>query len=131
MRKGEAMDYLNYNQVNSLRQKQKEASRAKFLEDCRKRLDKIISKKIETTFIGALDSFEKHFGFLWGQDKDEDAKLTKQEIQMENLWEACRTDILNKGNLQKRSASNEINQNTVQWNRYHLDMPIKDIDQNS
>lgn len=118
------MDYLNYQQVNSLRKKQQETSRQKFLEECRKRLDKIISKKMQTTFIGALDSFEKYFGFLWGSEKDE-RDLTKEERRFDEIWEECRNDILNKGNFQLRAVQNELAQNTVQWNRHHLDMPIK------
>ncbi len=119
------MDYLNYNQINSLRQKQKEISKQKFMEDCRRRLDKIISKKIETTFIGALDSFERYFGFLWGNEKEED-ELSKEELKFDELWQNCRTDILNKGNHNKRSAQDEIMNHTVLWNRYTLNLPIKE-----
>lgn len=119
------MDYLNYNQVNLLRQKQKELRHERFLEDCRRRLDKIISKKIETTFIGAVASFEKYFGFLWGQEKDE-RDLTREEIQLDKLWEQCRNEILNKGNKNLRAAQDEISNHIIEWKKHKLVLPVKE-----
>ena len=63
------IETLDHHAMKELRRKSKEAKREKFLEESRKRLDKIMTTKIRTAFIGAIDAFEQSFGFLWGQDK--------------------------------------------------------------
>jgi hypothetical protein len=87
-------------------------------EDLSNKLSHIMGKKIETTFIGAIDSFEKYFGYLWGIDKDEE-ELTEDEIKMDELWQECRIEILNKGNKQRRGAEKEINNYSISRLHYH------------
>lgn len=115
---------LTDNQLKSLVTRAKEAREQRFLEGSRQRLDKLVSTKIRTAFIGALSAFEENYGFLWGHGKDEN-ELTKEEKQMRELWIQTRTRVLNNGNSQIRAAQTEIANHVIKWNRYHLELPIK------
>lgn len=115
---------LNTEQLRVLANKAKISKEQRYLEASRQRLDKLISTKIRTTFIGALSSFEEAFGALWGYGKNED-ELTKDELDNRNIWIEVRTKVLNNGNNQLRAAQTEIANNIVQWNRYHIDFIIK------
>ena len=115
---------LNTEQLRVLANKAKISKEQRYLEASRQRLDKLISTKIRTTFIGALSSFEEAFGALWGYGKNED-ELTKDELDNRNIWIEVRTKVLNNCNKQLRAAQTEIANNIVQWNRYHIDFIIK------
>jgi len=65
---------------------------------------KILTKRFQTTMIGALFEFEKTFGYLWGQFKTEDEDLTEQEAYFQDKWDQVRNQILNNGNGQLRKA---------------------------
>jgi hypothetical protein len=111
-------------QMRSLVARAKEARETRYKELSRQRLDKIVSTKMKTAFIGALAAFEESFGFLWGKDKNE-SELTQSEKEMSELWEQTRTKVLNNGNTQLRAAQTEISNHIISWNRYHLDLPVK------
>jgi hypothetical protein len=66
-----------------------------------------LEKRFQTTMIGALAKFEDAFGYLWGQDKEED-ELTHKELEFRDLWERTRMLILNNGNHQMRSAMTDL-----------------------
>jgi hypothetical protein len=63
----------------------------------------ILTKRFQTTMIGSLFEFEKTFGYLWGQNKDEN-DLTDMELDFLDRWDAVRNQILNNGNNQLRKA---------------------------
>lgn len=63
----------------------------------------ILTKRFQTTMIGALFEFEKTFGYLWGHDKDEDS-LTEKELDFLDRWDFTRNQVLNNGNNQLRKA---------------------------
>lgn len=86
----------------------------------RKRLIDNLTKKFQTTMIGALAEIEKEFGYLWASGIDEQ-ELTKKELEMREKYLELRTRILNNGNNQLRAAIEEINQYTTEWNRYRID----------
>ncbi len=109
------MDTQNFRQR---KQEALAANKIKYEASSKERLAKNIEKKFNTTMIGALVSFEKYFGNLWGHDDD----AARDDIDTEyyrELWEIVRTEILNNSNNQKRAANEEILQYTVTWNRYH------------
>lgn len=64
----------------------------------------LLTKRFQTTMIGALFEFEKHFGHLWGQNKYDDELLTDQEEHYRIIWEDVRNQILNNGNHQLRKC---------------------------
>lgn len=70
----------------------------------------ILTKRFQTTMIGALFEFEKTFGYLWGQDKDEN-DLTDKELDFLDRWDSVRNQILNNGNNQLRKALSDLSKN--------------------
>jgi hypothetical protein len=122
------MDIRKTTQLKSLVDRAKEAKENKYAEASRQRLDKLVSTKIRTAFIGALAAFEESYGFLWGIDKDEN-DLTTEELDMQILWEQTRTKVLNNGNAQVRAAQTEIANHAVKWNRYHIDLPVRNVEE--
>lgn len=90
-----------------------------------KRLESNITKKIKTTMIGSLATFENIFGYLWGIDEDDD-KLTTNQNRLRDLWEEARSEILTKGNAQIRAAQEEIDEYNLEWNGYKINFIMKD-----
>jgi len=118
---------LSHGQMQALSAKMKHAREERFLEQSRRRLDKIVSTKVRTAFIGALAAFEEEFGFLWGHEASED-HLTAEQQNMRELWIRARTNVLNNGNTQLRALRNEIANQTVKWNRHHIDFVVEPCD---
>ena len=71
----------------------------------------ILTKRFQTTMIGSLFEFEKAFGYLWGQNKDEE-DLTDEELDFLDKWDFVRNQILNNGNNQLRKAISDIEKTT-------------------
>lgn len=94
-------------------------------ERSKTRLKKEMKKRVQTTMIGSLSSIEKYFGFLWGEGADNE--LTKDQLRMRDIFEEMRTEILDKGNAQIRSADLEVENYDVTWNKYHINLPIRRI----
>lgn len=115
---------LSHGQMKALSQKMKQAKEERYLEQSRRRLDKIVSTKVRTAFIGSLAAFEAEFGFLWGQGLAED-QLTDEQADMLELWNQARTNVLNNGNTQLRAVRNEIANQTVKWNRHHIQFEVQ------
>ena len=114
---------LTHGQMKAMTAKAKAAREERYLEQSRRRLDKIVSTKVRTAFIGALAAFEAEFGFLWGHDSEDD-QLTEEQREMREVWERARTAVLNNGNTQLRAVRNEIANQTVKWNRYHMGFQV-------
>ena len=99
----------------------------RYKEVSKQRLLKIGQKKIQTTMIGALSSVEKHFGFLWGHEKEEE--LTAEQQHVKDLFEEVRAEILDRGNNQIRNLEAELAHYDVSWLRYHMSIPFKPSNQ--
>lgn len=95
---------------------------AKYMDDSRRRLNNIITKKVQTTMIGAISQFEEGFGFLWGHGEE---TITPDQEQMRAVWDEVRTNILNNGNNQIRALNQELQQYDIKWNRYSVTLPFK------
>lgn len=67
-----------------------------------------LKKRIETTMIGALSKFENNFGFLWGQNIENEEQLTREQIEFSDIWERTRNQILNQGNAQIRNLEDDF-----------------------
>jgi hypothetical protein len=115
---------VDVNKLKAIRNKIRKENEQKYLENSKERLGKIITTKIRTSFIGALSQFEENFGFLWGHGNNE--VLTEEEAIMQEVWERTRTAVLNNGNNQIRAVKNEIECNTVHWDRYTMEFPTLD-----
>ena len=114
-------------QLKVLKERRDSAIEETMLDRYKRRLTQIISKKITTSFIGAVAYIEKYFGFLWGMELFEHER-TEDQQRMYDLWQALRAEILTNGNTQLRAAQNEIAQYKVVWNRYHTEFKVKEED---
>lgn len=110
-------------QVVRQREKEEEERGRRYDEQSRKRLLRILEKKLTTAFIGAISKFETYFGPLWGHGKDE-GDLTRAEAEWREIWNVCRTAVLNNGNNQLRAVQSELVQYTATWNRYETNLPV-------
>ena len=45
---------------------------------------------------------------------------------MRELWEEIRTEILDNGNTQLRAATNEIENYSINWERYSINLNINE-----
>ena len=97
----------------------------KYKEVSKDRLLKISKKKIQTTMIGALSTIEKHFGFLWGHESGQE--LTPEQEHVKQLFDEVRSEILYRGNNQARNLEAEFNNYEINWLRYQITLPVKDI----
>tara|TARA_R100000152_G_C6753943_1_gene177689 strand:+ start:800 stop:1201 length:402 start_codon:yes stop_codon:yes gene_type:complete len=97
----------------------------RYKEVSKDRLLKISKKKIQTTMIGALSTIEKHFGFLWGHESGE--ALTPEQEHVKQLFDEVRSEILDRGNNQARNLEAEFNNYEINWLRYQITLPVKDI----
>jgi hypothetical protein len=97
------------------RDKIKQANRERYLEESKRRLDKIIEKHMTTTFIAALAEVESTLGFLWNHGNQ---PRDTQEREFYDLYQKVRNAILNRGNHELRAVKNELEQYTIDWNRY-------------
>lgn len=89
----------------------------------KKRLITSIERKFKTTMIGALASFEASFGDLWGHNSPKE--LTQEQEHYRQVWNAVRTEILNKSNNQSRAAIEEIAEYTMTWDKYRVNFIVK------
>jgi transcription termination factor Rho len=112
------MNMGSYSTIIQAKREVEVQQRAKYKADSKERFKKIAHKKIQTTMIGALDTVEKHLGFLWGDD-------SKQSSELREIYNTVRQEILDRGNDQIRNLDNELNQYDVEWLRYNLTLPIK------
>ena len=116
------MDNSDYQGLVKHRLEQQAQRSAKYQSDSRDRLNSICKKKITTTMVGALDSIERHFGFLWEEQSDGDPEAARI---MKELYEKVREEILDNGNNQSRNLTIELEQYEVRWMRYQMQLPVK------
>ena len=112
------MDDFNSLLRQSLDLKAKREERYK--EISKTRLYEISRKKIQTTMIGALDTIEKSFGFLW----EADGELTPEQSQLKKIFEEARSQILDRGNAQMRNLKAEFVNYDINWKKYSLTLPV-------
>lgn len=65
-------------------------------------------KRINSSFIYPVAQLEEIFGYLWGEQKDENEPLTPEEQVMFDKFILWRKKVLDYGNQQIRIARNEI-----------------------
>lgn len=92
------------------------AKREQYERISKDRLRAAMETKIRTTFIGALDSIEKHFGRQWGFGLPNE-QLSEREMAIAEVWNSLREEILNKGNAQLRAARLEIEEYSIHWDK--------------
>jgi hypothetical protein len=103
-----------YEKLVKLKSEAEKQKKTRYKKDSKDRLKKIAHKKIQTTMIGALDSVEKHLGFLWEDDN-----------KMRAIYEIVRQEILDRGNDQIRNLDSELEQYDVEWLRYNMVLKVQ------
>lgn len=86
----------------------------------RDRLKQSIHKRMQTNMIGGLARFEKKFGYLWGHGQDED-DLSQKERDFRQMWDELRNDYLTFANNNIRECLIDMENYSVEWNRYNID----------
>ena len=71
-----------------------------------------VEKRLKTTMIGALASFEEGFGEAIGLNSD---NPTEKQERLCDVWEDVRKEILDRGNRQIKIALEEIDCYDVQY----------------
>jgi L-lactate utilization protein LutB len=94
----------------------KKDKQERYQKDSKDRLLKIAIKKIQTTMIGALSAFEEKF-----------RKELERNPDFRELYNEARQRILDNGNHQIRNLETELEQYTVEWNRYQYILPVKPL----
>lgn len=112
-----------FDKVGKLRKEAEKKNQIIYRKASANKLSKNIEKKIRTTFVGDINTVEKYFGELWGHGK-EYKDLTEAEKRERKVWDACRKEMLDKGNNELRAAQTEISEYTIEWNRFHKDLPF-------
>ena len=112
-------DYNNFlknsiNLKNVREERRKEISKDELFKSCK--------KKIQTTMIGALDTIEKQFGFLWSFE--DQSELNKEQQHVKEIYDSVRASILDKGNTQIRNLEAEFANYEIQRKRYNIDLPV-------
>lgn len=114
---------LSFDEAKKIVEQRKQENQKRAESASKKRLITSIERKFKTTMIGALASFESHFGELWGHNSSKE--LTPEQEQYRQVWNAVRTEILNKSNNQARAAIEEIAEYTMTWDKYRVNFIVK------
>lgn len=88
------------------------------MDNAKNKIKQDVKKKITTTMIGALSSFEKRFGKLWGFHKEEGEELTTQEQRFLQIWMEVREEILDRGNAQIGAANANLDNYDIEPARF-------------
>lgn len=112
-------DFFRYKKIIEDRRKENEL---RYKAGSQQRLINSIRRKMNTNMIGALDTFEKNFGDLWGNGK---RNLSKEELVMYETWQRARSQILDRGNANIRAMEDEVSEYDCSWNRYHTEFHVR------
>lgn len=110
----------DFNEMLRLSLERKKFKEEGLMEVSKNKLYQVAKKKILTTMIGALDSIEKSFGFLWNNEDP-----TSQQKQMRMIYDQIRSEILDKGNTQIRNLEAEFSNYDIVFKKYSTRIPFK------
>lgn len=113
------MDYQDLIKKKMNRDLRKEDHRQ---EQSKTNLEKSTVKKMQTIMIGALACMEQNLGFLWGHN--EDRVSTKEELELKDLFNKIRNEILDKGNGQIRNFKQELELYKVEQKTNMIQLPV-------
>lgn len=110
---------MNHEEMKKLVEQRKVEQEKRYQDGSRLRLSNNVSKKMTTSMIAALSTFEENFGYLWGHNKK---NLTPQERQFYEIWQDCRSRILDDGNANIRAVKQEISEYDCKWHPYKTEI---------
>jgi len=106
---------MNHWELKKKADEHKRLAEENYKVNSKTRLTHSIETKIKTTMIGALDKFEKRFGFLWDVENNDDIPPADE---IAKLWQEVRTEVLDNGNNQIRAIKEEVSLYDVKFNKY-------------
>lgn len=118
---------MDIRKINDIRKNNRNYVQEQLKQNSKSLLKNSSSKRVKTTMIGALDVFEKYFGYMWGYGKNEN-ELTREEAHNRLVWESARNAILDKGNNQIRLLEEEFGKYNITWEGYKFKLPVKKVD---
>jgi hypothetical protein len=112
-----------YEKARAIAQQERREAEENATLKSREALDKIVSRRCTTIFIGCLDSIEQKLGHLWGMDKRL-RDLNREERLFLEIWKSLRKEILDKGNVQKKALLEDTDcfEVTLLPNYYELEL---------
>lgn len=90
----------------------------------KERLREVFARKLKTTMIGEIAKVEHFLGHLWGHGLDE-KDCTDDQLDLYEIWQQCRDEMLNLGNSQLRAASSELDLYNVEWKGHVTNFSFK------
>jgi hypothetical protein len=121
--------YNKLSRLSGYRKRAIEENKKSYEQSSKDKLAQSIEKKMKTTFIGALSAMEEELGYLWGHNKN--GKMTSEEREMKKVWDKIRNKVLNNGNHQYRLIEQELEQYSVNWDRYRTEINFERNETNS
>lgn len=100
-----------------------ERQRTKHKQGDRDRLADNFRKKLLTSGVGALATFEEFFGYLWGQGKSL-TELTENERDFLALYQKVRDNVFDNVNSQIRGSQAEIALHSVEYRGNIVNLPF-------
>lgn len=113
----------DFSNLKAIREKKDLEKDKKYKEESRERLKKICETKVKTTMIGAISSIEEKFSKYYTSS----GRPSNEELILRKIYDEIRTEILDKGNQQIRNLDTEFEQYTIHWNRYQLNLPVRQV----
>ncbi len=91
-------------------------------------------KKVLTTAIGALHAIEQELGFLWGWEplaegdkKPSTAHLSPEQLELREIYEKIRAEILDNGNTQILLMSEDFNDYDINRKKHRINLPVRKL----
>ena len=97
---------MSYSEKRRNFKRQKSASGAN--EASWSNIDRLIKKRFQTVFIGAVSKIEDRFGQLWGSDEIDEENMTSEQLKYYNIFLELRDEIFDQGNDQRKKLMKEI-----------------------
>ena len=98
--------------------KDEREKREKVESRSRTKLESIISKRIRTTMIGALAAIEKQLGI-------DPKNPTANDKELNEAYQAIRSEILDNGNNQIRNLSDDLENFSVNERKYFIELKFE------
>lgn len=92
--------------------------RSRYKAEASRNLEDYSVSRCKTILIGALEEFEKGFGFVWGHGQNYNS-LTEDQKDMRELWAEVRLEILGRGEMRINQLKDRFTQYTIENKTTH------------
>ena len=108
------------------------STRQKKYEDASlEHLKRIIKKRCQTIFVGAVAKMEDHFGELWGEELElDEEQMNAIQRKWFDKFLTVRELVFDQGNDQITKLVNDIDNFCVSWSKLHIEFITKEHKKN-